>query len=43
MMVRIALEELLARAPSFAVDLDRVTWAPGPYVRRPLTVPLVIE
>jgi cytochrome P450 len=43
MMVRVALEELLARAPSFAVDLDGVTWAPGPYVRRPLTVPLVIE
>jgi cytochrome P450 len=42
MMARVALEELLARIPSFTVDLGGVTWAPGPYVRRPLTVPLVI-
>jgi cytochrome P450 len=42
MMARVALEELLARIPSFTVDLDGVTWAPGPYVRRPLTVPLVM-
>ena len=42
MMARVALEELLARIPSFTVDLDGVTWAPGPYVRRPLTVPLVL-
>ena len=37
---RVALEELLARIPVVHVDLDGVTWAPGPYVRRPLTVPL---
>ena len=43
MMARVALEELLARIPSFTVDLDGVTWAPGPYVRRPLTVPLAIR
>jgi cytochrome P450 len=42
MMARVALEELLARIPSFTVDLDGVTWAPGPYVRRPLTVPLAV-
>ncbi len=39
---RIALEELLARIPDFTVDVDAVTWAPGPYVRRPLTVPLTV-
>ncbi len=43
MMARVALEELLARIPSFTVDLDGVTWAPGPYVRRPLTVPLAVR
>lgn len=40
MQVRVALEELLARVPHFEVDGDGVTWADGPYVRRPLTVPL---
>ena len=43
MMARVALEELLARIPSFTVDVDGVTWAPGPYVRRPLTVPLAVR
>jgi cytochrome P450 len=43
MMTRVALEELLARIPSFTVEVEGVTWAPGPYVRRPLTVPLVIR
>ncbi len=43
MMARVALEELLARIPSFSVDPDGVTWAPGPYVRRPLTLPLTIQ
>jgi cytochrome P450 family 130 len=43
MMTRVALEELLDRIPSFTVDPAGVTWAPGPYVRRPLTVPLVIK
>jgi len=42
MMVRVTLEELLTRMPAFAVDLDAVTWAPGPYVRRPLTMPVVV-
>ncbi len=42
MMAVVALEELLARIPSFAVDVEGVTWAPGSYVRRPLTVPLVV-
>jgi cytochrome P450 len=42
MMVRVALEELLSRIPSFTVDDGGVTWAPGPYVRRPLTVPLAV-
>jgi cytochrome P450 len=42
MMARVALEELLSRMPSFTVDQAGVTWAPGAYVRRPLTVPLRI-
>lgn len=42
MQSRIALEELLIRIPEFEVDLDGVTWAGGSYVRRPLTVPLVV-
>lgn len=39
LQARVALEELLLRCPDFAVDLDGVEWAPGPYVRRPTTVP----
>ena len=39
LQARVALEELLARCPDFTVDLDGVQWAPGPYVRRPTTVP----
>jgi len=39
MQARVALEELLARCPSFEADLDGIRWAPGPYVRRPVTVP----
>ena len=42
MMVRVTLEELLAAIPSFTVDVAGITWAPGPYVRRPLTVPLAV-
>ena len=38
----VALEELLARIPEFAVDLDGVRWAPGAYVRRPTTVPIAV-
>lgn len=43
MQVRVALDELLARIPHFSVDVDAVTWAPGPYVRRPLSVPFRVE
>lgn len=39
LQARVALEELLGRFPSYGVDAAGVTWAPGPYVRRPLTVP----
>lgn len=39
MQARVALEELLARCPRFEVDADAVTWAAGPYVRRPTAVP----
>ncbi len=39
LQARVAIEELLARCPEFTVDLDAVEWAPGPYVRRPTTVP----
>lgn len=40
MMVRVALEELVARVPWFHVEPGSVTWAPGPYVRRPLSLVL---
>ncbi|MCX6398837.1 MAG: cytochrome P450 [Propionibacteriales bacterium] len=43
MQILVALEELMARIPDFAVDEDAITWAPGPYVRRPLSVPLEIS
>lgn len=43
LQITVALEELLARIPDFTVDEDAVTWAPGPYVRRPLSVPLVVS
>lgn len=43
MQVRVALEEVLARIPHFEVDPATVTWAPGPYVRRPLSVPLHVR
>lgn len=39
MQARIALEELLTRCPDFAVDVDAVEYADGPYVRRPTLVP----
>ena len=42
MMGRVALTELLTRIPDFRVDIDAVTWADGPYVRRPLTAPLEV-
>lgn len=40
MQSRVALTELLARCPDFEVDESGITWAPGSYVRRPLTVPV---
>jgi cytochrome P450 len=40
MQARVALEELVTRMPEFEVDVSGVTWAPGAYVRRPLTVPI---
>jgi cytochrome P450 len=42
MMGRVALREFLARIPEFSVDHANVTWAPGNYVRRPLSVPLTV-
>jgi cytochrome P450 len=42
LQVSVTLEELVRRIPDFAVDEDAVTWAPGPYVRRPLSVPLEV-
>jgi cytochrome P450 len=39
MQARVAIEELLARCPDFTVDVDAVVWAPGSYVRRPLSLP----
>lgn len=40
MQSRIALTELLARCPDFEVDESGIVWAPGSYVRRPLSVPM---
>ena len=42
LQITVTLEELVRRIPDFAVDEDAVTWAPGPYVRRPLSVPLEV-
>ncbi len=39
MQARVALQELLARCPDYAVDEAGIRWAGGSYVRRPLTVP----
>jgi len=43
MQARVALEELLARCPDFKADLDAVVYAPGPYVRRPTSVPFRVS
>jgi cytochrome P450 len=40
LQARVALEELLTRVPDFDVDPDAIVWAPGAYVRRPLSVPV---
>jgi cytochrome P450 family 130 len=42
MVGRVALREFLTRIPDFEVDHERITWAPGNYVRRPLSVPLTV-
>lgn len=42
MVGRVALREFLTRIPAFEVDHARVTWAPGNYVRRPLSVPMTV-
>ncbi|WP_353108164.1 cytochrome P450 [Gordonia sp. (in: high G+C Gram-positive bacteria)] len=39
MQATVALTELLHRCPDFEVDVDGIVWAPGNYVRRPLSVP----
>ena len=38
MMGRVALTEVLTRLPSFTVDHDSIEWAPGSYVRRPVSL-----
>lgn len=43
LQARVALEELLAGCPRFAVDADAVTWAPGAVVRRPTSMPFVAD
>lgn len=40
MVGRVALREFLTRIGEFEVDHDGVVWAPGSYVRRPVSVPL---
>lgn len=42
MQSRVALTELLSRCPEFSVDEDRIVWAGGSYVRRPLSVPVTL-
>jgi len=41
MECRVALEELLARCPDFAVDCDAITYAEGMFTRRPTSLPFV--
>jgi len=43
MQSRVALSELLARCPDFEVDRDRIIWAGGNYVRRPVSVPVRVR
>ncbi|MCV7386233.1 cytochrome P450 [Mycolicibacter longobardus] len=42
MQARVALEELLARCPDYAIDESGIHWAGGSYVRRPLSVPFTV-
>lgn len=43
LQARIALEELVTRIPRFTIDPDRIVWAPGAYVRRPLSMPITVD
>jgi cytochrome P450 len=43
LQARVALEELLARCPRFAVDHEAGTFAPGHFVRRYDTLPFVAD
>jgi len=43
LQARVALEELLARCPRFAVDHEAGTFAPGNFVRRYETLPFVSD
>jgi cytochrome P450 len=43
MQSRVVLEEMLARCPNFSVDCDAVEYAEGNYVRRPTSVPFVVD
>ncbi|MFF1941454.1 cytochrome P450 [Rhodococcus qingshengii] len=42
MQARVALEELLSRIPDFHVDIEAMQYAPGNYVRRPLSAPMSV-
>ena len=43
MMAGVTLTELLERIPEFVVDPDTVRWAPGAYVRRPVSATLEVK
>ncbi|BBY46276.1 cytochrome P450 [Mycolicibacterium celeriflavum] len=43
MQSRVALTELLTRIPDFEVEESKIVWAGGSYVRRPLSVPFVVN
>ncbi|ETW22742.1 cytochrome P450 [Mycobacterium gastri] len=43
MQSRVALTELLARCPDFAIDKSAIVWSGGSYVRRPLSVPFEVK
>jgi len=42
LQARVALEELVRLIPRFTVDREQVVWAPGAYVRRPVSVPITV-
>ncbi|WP_435770576.1 cytochrome P450 [Nocardioides sp. SYSU DS0651] len=43
MQSTIALQELVTRIPRWELEPDQITWAPGPFVRRPLAVPITVR